>query len=136
MVWQPLHGEDAETVSSKTITRHLERIAIDRGPVTANRARSRLSRAFAWLLGSHRLERDDNPVARAPRFKELRRRNRAPSLEELARIWRACGEVYPDSFGAIVRLLILTAARKSEIALLARARSISTAPRSRSRRRA
>jgi integrase len=36
----------------------------------------------------------------------------------LGEIWKACGKVYPETFGAIVRLLILTAARKSEIALL------------------
>lgn len=119
-VWAPLHGHSAETVTSKDITRELERVAVDQGIVAANRARSRLSTAFAWLLETHRLERDDNPVARARRWKERGRRNRAPSLEELGRIWEACGEVYPDTFGAVVRLLILTGARKSEIALLAR----------------
>ena len=43
-----------------------------------------------------------------------------PTVEELAAIWRAAGEVQPNTFGAIVRLLILTGARKSEVALLTR----------------
>ena len=118
--WAPLHRISAETVTSKEITRQLEQIAVDSGTVTANRARSRLATAFRWMLDTHRLERDDNPVSRARRWKERGRRNRAPSLGEVAAIWRAAGEVHPTTFGAIVRLLILTAARKSEIALLSR----------------
>jgi integrase len=120
-LWAPLHGESAETITSKRITEHLERVAVDRGIVAANRARSKLHSAFEWLLATHRLERDDNPAARARKWREARRRNRAPSLQELGAIWKACGEVYPETFGAIVRLLLLTGARKSEIALLAKA---------------
>jgi integrase len=117
-VWAPLHAEPAETITSKDITRELEKIAVDRGTVAANRARSKLHSAFEWLLATHRLERDDNPAARARKWKEARKRNRAPSLQELGAIWKAAGECWPDSFGAAVRLLILTAARKSEVALL------------------
>jgi integrase len=119
-VWAPLHGMSAETLTSKDLTEHLERIAVDSGIVAANRARSVLFTAYKWLLDTHRLERDDNPVARARKWKERGRRRRAPNLEELGRIWKACGEVHPDTFGTVVKLLVLTAARKSEVALLTR----------------
>jgi integrase len=117
-VWAPVHGMDAEIVTSRDITAQLERIAVGSGSVSANRARSILNRACAWLLDTHRLERDSNPCSRARRWKERGRRRRAPTLDELAAIWRAAGVVYPDTFGAIVRLLILTAARRNEIARL------------------
>ena len=119
-VWAPLHGHSAETLAAKTITKEAERLVVNSGITTANRARSLLYTAYEWLITTHRLEREDNPVARVPRWKERGRRNRAPNLQELAQIWRAAGEVYPETFGAIVRLLMLTAARKSEIALLTR----------------
>jgi integrase len=117
-IWAPLHGLSAEEVTSREITQHLERVAVDSGIVAANRARAVLGTAYKWLLDTHRLERDDNPTARARRWKERGRRRRAPNLEEIAKIWQAAGEVYPATFGAAVRLLVLTAARKSEIALL------------------
>jgi integrase len=119
-VWAPLHGMSAETLTSKDVTEHLERIAVDSGIVAANRARSVLFTAYKWLLDTHRLERDDNPVARARKWKERGRRRRAPNLEELGRIWRAAGDVHADTFGAIVRLLILSAARRNEVGLLTR----------------
>ena len=86
----------AETITSRDLTQHLERVAVDSGVVAANRARSVLFTAYKWLLDTHRLERDDNPVARARRWKERGRRRRAPTLEELGAIWRAAGEVQPE----------------------------------------
>ena len=94
-VWAALHGMSAETITSRDLTQHLERVAVDSGIVAANRARSVLFTAYKWLLDTHRLERDDNPVARARRWKERGRRRRAPTLEELGAIWRAAGEVQP-----------------------------------------
>jgi integrase len=119
-VWAPIHGADAETLTARDITARLEQIAVDSGAVSANRARSVLMTAYNWMLETHRLTRDGNPCTRARRWKERGRRNRAPNLEELGKIWRAAGEVAPSTFGAVVRLLILTAARKSEIALITR----------------
>ena len=60
------------------------------------------------------------PRLEGPALEGARAPESAPSLGEVAAIWRAAGEVDPTTFGAIVRLLILTAARKSEIALLSR----------------
>ena len=119
-VWAPLHDADADSITSKDLTTCLERVAVNSGLVTANRARSTLGAVFEWLLKTHRLERDGNPVARARRWKERGRRSRAPNLDELAKIWRAAGVVHPSSFGAVVRLLVLTAARRNEIAMLTR----------------
>jgi integrase len=118
-VWAPLHGLSAEEITSKELTQHLERIAVDSGIVAANRARSTLYTAYKWLLTTHRVDRDDNPVSRARHWREPKR-SRAPTLEELGRIWKACSEIHPGTYGAVVKLLILTAARKSEVALLVR----------------
>jgi integrase len=115
--WSPLHQMNAETLAKRDIQPIFERLALDHGYVAANRARSVLCTAYQWLIDSDRLDRDDNPVKAVKRWDEDER-SRSPSLPELGRIWRACGEIHPNTFGAVTRLLILTGARKSEIALL------------------
>jgi integrase len=62
------------------------------------------------------LKRDNLPTSFLPTWDE-RPRERALSVEELVQVWRVSPVVNP-TFGAIVRLLILTGARRSEIAEL------------------
>ena len=117
-VWAPLHDADANSITSKDLTTCLERVAVNSGLVTANRARSTLGAVFKSVLKTHRLERDGNPV-------------RGPGGGKSAggglgrRTWtswpRSGGPLAwftRSSFGAVVRLLVLTAARRNEIAML------------------
>ena len=106
-------------MSAETISRHdlipvLRQIATERGEVSANRARSALSGLFAWAIEHGQLRRETTPTLHLPKWQE-RSRERVLSLEELAAVWRAAGEVREPA-RSIIRLLILTGCRRSEIA--------------------
>jgi integrase len=97
------------------ITRMLDRAEDDSGPVMADRALAALSRVLNWYAG-----RVDDFVA--PPFKGMRRtkpkereRDRVLTDDELRRVWIAAGD-FPGPWGAFVRLLMLTAARRNEVA--------------------
>jgi integrase len=124
-VWAGVHHLPAETVSRHELAAELRKIAAGwtdergrrrGGPVLANRARSALSSLFGHAFRHGWLKRESIPVSTKtmPGWTETPR-ERKLSLDELAAIWRAAPEVNP-AFGAVMRLLILTAARKSEVA--------------------
>ena len=104
-----LHGLPAMAVDRKRIVDLLDSIARHSGPVAANRARTNLSALFAWAMrkGLH----DHNPVIATERRKE-RSRHRVLTDPELATVWNTLGE---GDYADIVRLLILTGQRASEI---------------------
>jgi integrase len=85
-------------------------------PVMANRTLAQIKRLTAFAL--ERGEIETNPIAgMRPPFRE-RSRTRVLSDSELAAIWRAAPALgWP--FGPIAQLLILTAARRGELAGLA-----------------
>jgi integrase len=111
--WRDVHAESAETVSRHELTPVLRRIASERGEVAANRARSALSGMFSHAIVHGWLKRDTNPCQFLPKWMEASR-ERVLNLEELAAIWAEAPTVN-TTFGAILRLLILTGCRKSEI---------------------
>ena len=55
---------------------------------------------------------ENNPTIGSTKPAESKPRERVLSDDELARIWRACGD---DAFGKIIKLLILTGCRRAEI---------------------
>jgi integrase len=65
---------------------------------------------FAWGMASGLVE--SNPTIGTPRPKTSPPRDRVLRDDELARIWRACGD---DDFGRIVKLLLLTGQRRTEV---------------------
>lgn len=96
----------------------LDRIALDRGAPAAREVRKHLASMFNWAVDRGLL--DFSPLAGMKR-RDLQYtvRERVLSMEELRRVWDAAGEAaYP--FGNMVRLLILTAQRRSEVAELQR----------------
>jgi integrase len=112
-VWAEAHHLDAETVDRHPLIPILRRIASARGETTANRAKASLSAMFVWAIRHGQLRRDTNPCTFLPAWAE-QKRERALPLEELGQIWQAAPQVNPQ-FGRMVRLLILTGCRKSEI---------------------
>jgi integrase len=108
----PLHKLDLAEITLRTIADLIAKIDTNSGPVAANRCRASLSAYFEWLKKKGVV--DVNPVlntnqaAEAPRIRLL-------SDDELAAIWRACGD---DRYGRIIKLLVLTGARRDEIASL------------------
>jgi integrase len=112
-VWAPVHDLDAETASRHDLIPTLRRIATERGSTTANRAKASLSSCITWAIRHGLLRRDNSPTAYLPAWLE-QARERALSLEELGRIWQAAPLVH-EQFGRMLRLLILTGCRRSEI---------------------
>jgi integrase len=100
----------------------LRKIAKDRGPVAADRARSNLSTFFAWAIGEGICE--TNPVDGTNTNSKYVERQRAlielapekaPNYDDIVEVWKGAAD---DDYGAIVRLLILTACRRDEIGSL------------------
>jgi integrase len=81
------------------------------GPVSAARARANLSACFSWAMGEGLVE--TNPVVGTNNPEGGHQsRSRVLSEAELGVIWKACAD---DDFGRIVKLLMLTGCRRSEI---------------------
>lgn len=76
-----------------------------------NRVRSALMRFFKWAK-SEALYKSSNPVADTEARKGLKARERVLTDGEIAAVWNASTE---QPFGTIVRLLLLTAQRRSEV---------------------
>ena len=110
--WQSLHALSLEAVTRRHIVAQLDIIAAEHGKVSADRARTALSAFFAWLIDGGYL--DMSPVVHIKRRNTNGSRERVLSEAELAAIWR-CVDGESD-YGRIIRLLILTAQRREEIA--------------------
>jgi integrase len=112
-----LHGLRLDAgLGRAQVTAVLKTVAKDHGPVAADRCRSALSAAFAWAIGEGACTADfHNPVTGTNKHSEQAFKGRALSDEEIKAIWTAAGD---DDFGRIVRLLILTGARRNEIGKL------------------
>jgi integrase len=109
-VWR---GRRIGDIRRRDVVELLDEIADAGAPVSANRTLAAVRRLFNWCI-----ERDivqANPCAGVrPPAQELSR-DRVLSDEELALIWRAAGEI-GEPFGPFVKLLILTAQRRDEVA--------------------
>ena len=110
--WAPLHGRSVDGITRRDVAEQLEEIRANNGPVAANRARVHLSTCFAWAL-RHGLA-DANPVVGTEAPAPESKRDRVLSPAEMAAVWRACSEA--GDFGQIVQLLMLTGARREEVA--------------------
>jgi integrase len=112
--WAEIHELDGESVTHRDLIAPLRRIAEKHGKTTANRAKASLSAAFVWSVRNGLLHRDSNPCTFLRSWEE-KPRDRVLSVEELAQIWIASEQVN-ETFGRMLRLLILTGCRRSEIA--------------------
>ena len=110
---KPLHVRTVEHIDRRGLAVLLARIAEKSGPAAANRVRASLSAYFAWLVREGML--DSNPVIGTNRAAEIGARDRVLTDAELVEIWKALGD---DQYSAIVKLLILTGARRDEIGSL------------------
>jgi len=108
--FRKLHALPIERIDRKQVASRIMKIEQQSGRVTAGRARSALSALFAWALTVGLAEH--NPVIGSHAPGSVEPRDRVLTDAELANIWRACGD---DDFGHIVKLLVLTGARRIEI---------------------
>jgi integrase len=110
---RPLHSYPITAIDRRTIATRLAEIEKASGPAASNRVRASLSAFFSWAAREGYIE--SNPVAYTNKAIENGPRDCAPTDDELVAIWRAAGD---DQYGAILKLLILTGARRDEIASL------------------
>jgi integrase len=108
--FRPLHAMPVDRIGRKDVAQRVLHIARESGARTAAAARSALSACYVWAL-QHGLA-ESNPFVGTVPPKAAGPRERVLSDAELAAVWRACPE---NDFGRIVRLLILTAQRRSEV---------------------
>jgi len=89
---------------------------VDRGaPIAANETLSIVKRWLTWCVGRGYLE--VSPVANIPAPAPKKSRDRVLSEDELSEVWTAAGALgYPR--GPFLRILILTAQRRGEVAAM------------------
>lgn len=109
--WKPLHRLPIDEITQKRIAGELAELSAKHGRTAAARARGILSAAFAWsmregLASSNPVAATNDPAA------GIQERDRVLTDREIRIIWGACRD---DDFGRIVKLLLLTAARRDEI---------------------
>lgn len=109
------HGRMITDIRRRDVLELIDGIA-DRGAVTlARRVHSHLHRLFRWSVGRGII--DANPMADLPKPGSAVKRDRVLSDAELALVWRSAEQAgWP--FRDLFRLLILTGARREEIAAL------------------
>jgi integrase len=108
---KPLHGRRASQVTQRAAVEVLQGIA-KTAPVTANRVRASLSAMFAWGMKARLVIA--NPIAATFKPAPEQPRERVLTDHELALIWACTGGA--ADHGRIARLLMLTGARREEIA--------------------
>src|SRR5690606_26001396 len=94
------------------ISRLLEGVRDTSGPIASNRLRSSLSSLWVWGLRSGRID-GESPVAYTQKLGQESERDRVLTDDELRLIWK-CTSGGSD-YGLIVRLLLLTGVRRSEV---------------------
>jgi integrase len=108
--FKALRNMPVEQITRRDVAARVLAITRESGATTGGRARSALSSMFAWAMGQGLAE--NNPVVGTNEPKTAQSRDRVLDDNELAAVWRAAGD---DGFGKIVRLLILTGQRRTEV---------------------
>jgi integrase len=108
--WQPLHGHAIEQITRRDVVLQIDAMAEDRGKVTADRAKTALGSFYAWAIDKSIV--DSSPVIGIKRRNTNGTRTRVLSEPEIVAIWKSCAA---HDFGRILKLLILTAQRRTEI---------------------
>ncbi len=110
-----LHPQKIDRVTRADITDLLTKVSRDSGPIAANRTRANLSGLWTWAIKSGRTE-PVNPVAATVVPTKEKSRDRVLSDDELRLIWKCTAGGHDHDL--IVRLLMLTGARRDEIGAL------------------
>jgi integrase len=113
LVYPTLGNRPVDDIKRSDVVRLLDKIEDENGVVMSDSVLALLGRIFTW----HAARTDDfrTPIIRGMRRAKPKARDRVLTDDELRKIWKAAGDAaYP--FGSLVQLLLLTGARKSEVA--------------------
>jgi integrase len=106
-------GRPITSITKQDARDMLHDMAVDY-PVLANRTLTVLKTFFTWVLNEHDVLQA-SPVAMLARPAAETKRTRVLSPEELVALWRAAEADDFKPFGRMVRLLLLTGARRDEV---------------------
>jgi integrase len=109
----PLHKLSLADIDRRKVAAILAEIETNSGPIARNRARAALSAFYTWAIQEGFV--DQSPVTGTGKATENGGRERVLSQEELRKLWRGLGD---GRFADIVRLLLLTGQRRTEIGRL------------------
>lgn len=104
----------AESIRRRDVMNLLDGMATE--PAKAIKAKARLNHFFGWCVEREII--NGSPVANVKTQHKPVSRERVLTDDELRRVWNACDKV--GTFGAMVRVLILTLARRNEVAQMPR----------------
>jgi integrase len=108
-----VHARPISEIGFADIGQCLTRIEAEHSAHTAAAARRAASAFFVWSMRKGFCGASpSNPVANTETPATNKARERVLSDQELAAIWKACGD---DQYGRIIRLLALTGCRRAEI---------------------
>jgi integrase len=107
---KPLHATPIIKLDRRMIAARLGEIDRASGPAAANRVRTSLSAFCTWAARQGYI--DSNPVSFTDKAVENGARERLLKAAELAAIWSGLGD---GQYGTILKLLLLTGARREEI---------------------
>jgi integrase len=108
-----LHKLSFADIDRRKVAAILGEIETNSGPIARNRARAALSAFYTWAIQEGFVE--SNSVVGTGKATENRGRERVLSPDELRKLWHNLGE---GRFADIVRLLLLTGQRRTEIGRL------------------
>jgi len=115
--WKPLHArpiEGAAKIGRADVAARLQELIKQHGRTSAARARDYLSAMYSWSMKEGLCEANPVLATNDPTAGRLPR-DRVLSDHEIRIIWNACRD---DSFGRIVKLLLLLGCRREEIGAL------------------
>jgi integrase len=115
LAYGPLGSMSIESIRRSHISRMLDDVADENGPVMADRLLAYVGRVMSW----HAARSDEfvSPIVRgmARTSQKERARQRILSDDELRAVWRTAG-ASRTSFARLVQFILLTAARRAEAA--------------------
>jgi integrase len=111
---KPLHTQGIKAIDRRAIAQLLEALERDHGAAASNNTRASLSAFMTWAAKAGHI--DANPVSMTNRAVQNEARERVLSDEEIATIWHALDD--GGEYAAMLKLLLLTGARREEIARL------------------
>jgi integrase len=114
LIYPALGSKPIGDIKRSDIVRLLDKIADERGPVMADRTLAYLRKVLNW----HATRSDDyrSPIVKGVTRANGRQRERILTDHELRAVWHAAGDF--GAFGAMVKFILLTTARRDEAAKL------------------
>jgi integrase len=112
--WAPLHALPLHKIDRRVVAHRLAELEAEYGVNSARTARIVLASFFTWAMREGLV--DANPVTATNQLPPPKARERVLDDSELAAVWHGCSDL--GDFGTIIRLLMLTGARRDEISEL------------------